>query len=387
MKVANISSNGEEDIANLIVSAIKASGIDGEVIVEEAKGFKSSLTIVDGYQVERGFLSPYFITNKDKSICEFKDPLVLMSDNAYTSIHGLMKPLEIALDMNRPILIIANDVEGDALQGLVLNKVKGSLRVSAIKSPGFGATRHDLLGDMQTILGGKVIDGSFDMSEFKAEMFGTCKRVIVQKATTLFIIDENKRSTESLARIASIKEMLKEPGLSSNERELYQYRLRQLSGAISVLRVGASTEAELIERYDRVDDALNATKAAIQEGILPGGGVALARVSGCIESAQQKTINDSVRAGMSILTKACLQPFKQIVVNGGKDPASYLDKIKDSESNVGFDFRNDKFGDMFELGIVDPFKVTRCALENSVSAATALLSVGSAMIEEKSNPS
>jgi chaperonin GroEL len=240
---------------------------------------------------------------------------------------------------------------------------------------------------MQTILGGKVIDGSFDMSEFKAEMFGTCKRVIVQKATTLFIIDENKRSTESLARIASIKEMLKEPGLSSNEREFYQYRLRQLSGAISVLRVGASTEAELIERYDRVDDALNATKAAIQEGILPGGGVALARVSGCIESAQQKTINDSVRAGMSILTKACLQPFKQIVVNGGKDPASYLDKIKDSESNVGFDFRNDKFGDMFELGIVDPFKVTRCALENSVSAATALLSVGSAMIEEKSNPS
>ena len=185
-----------------------------------------------------------------------------------------------------------------------------------------------------------------------------------------------------MTRIASIKESLAEPGLSSNERELYQYRLRQLSGAISILRVGAATEAELIERYDRVDDALNATKAAIQEGILPGGGVALVRVSRDIAIAQQAVENDAVRAGMSILMSACLQPFRQIIINGGKDPASYLDKIEESDINVGLDFRNDKFGDMFELGIVDPFKVTRCALENSVSAATALLSIGSAMIEQ-----
>tara|TARA_R110002124_G_scaffold140298_4_gene304715 strand:+ start:2838 stop:4439 length:1602 start_codon:yes stop_codon:yes gene_type:complete len=387
MKVATISSNGEEEVANLIVSAIKASGVDGEVIVEEAKGFKSSLTVVDGYQVERGFLSPYFITDKDKSICEFKDPVILMADSSYTSIHSLMKPLEVALDMNKPILIIANDVDGDALQGLVLNKVKGSLRVSAIKSPGFGATRHELLGDMQTILGGKVLNASFDMNDFDNSMFGSCKRVIVQKASTLFIVDEDDRSNQSLARIASIKKALLEPGLSSNERELYQYRLRQLSGAISVLRVGASTEAELIERYDRVDDALNATKAAIQEGILPGGGVALARVSKDIASAQQEIKDDGVRAGMSILIHACLQPFRQIILNGGKDPASYLDKIESSDVDVGFDFRNDKFGNMFELGIVDPFKVTRCALENSVSAAAALLSVGSAMIEESTTSS
>ena len=382
MKVATIASNGEVEVASLIVAAIKASGVDGEVIVEEAKGFKSSLEVVDGYQVERGFLSPYFITDKDKSICDFKDPLVLMSDNAYTSIQSLMKPLEVALDMSKPVLIIANDVDGDALQGLVLNKVKGSLRVSAIKSPGFGATRHDLLGDMQTILGGKVLDASFDMNDFDVSMFGTCKRAIIQKTSTLFIVEENKRTNESLTRIASIKESLAEPGLSSNERELYQYRLRQLSGAISILRVGAATEAELIERYDRVDDALNATKAAIQEGILPGGGVALVRVSRDIAIAQQAVENDAVRAGMSILMSACLQPFRQIIINGGKDPASYLDKIEESDINVGFDFRNDKFGDMFELGIVDPFKVTRCALENSVSAATALLSIGSAMIEQ-----
>lgn len=381
-KVANISSNGEEEVSNLIVDAIKASGVDGEVIVEEAKGFKSSLSVVDGYQVERGYLSPYFITDKDKSICEFKDPLILMSDSAYTSIHDLMKPLEVALDMNKPILLIANDIDGDALQGLVLNKVKGSLRISAIKSPGFGATRHDLLGDMQTILGGKVLDSSFDMKDFDSSMFGTCKRVIIQKLSTLFIVDDEKRSKESLSRISSIKESLSRPGLTSNERELYQYRLRQLSGAIAVLRVGASTEAELIERYDRVDDALNATKAALQEGILPGGGVALARASKDIANVQKNVENDSVRAGLTILMNACLEPFKQIVVNGGKDPASYLDKIGSSQNNVGFDFRNDKFGDMFELGIVDPFKVTRCALENAVSAATALLSVGSAMVEE-----
>jgi chaperonin GroEL len=385
MKVATISSNGEEEVSNLIVEAIKASGVDGEVIVEEAKGFKSSLTIVDGYQVERGFLSPYFITDKDKSVCEFKDPVILMTDSVHTSMHNLMKPLEVALDMNKPILVIANDVDGDALQGLVLNKVKGSLRVAAIKSPGFGATRHELLGDMQTILGGEVLDASFDMNNFDHTMFGTCKRLIVQKNSTLFIVDEDKRNEKQLHRIASIKEMLEEPGLTENERELYQYRLRQLSGAISVLRVGASTEAELIERYDRVDDALNATKAAIQEGILPGGGVALARVSKRIEIAQQKVKNDSVRAGMAIIVKACLQPFKQIIINGGKDPASYLDKIHNSDLNVGFDFRNDKFGDMFDLGIVDPFKVTRCALENSVSAASALLSVGSAMVEQSTS--
>jgi chaperonin GroEL len=275
-KVALISANGEEEIANLIVEAIKASGVDGEVIVEEAKGFKSSLTIVDGYQLERGYLSPYFITDKDKSICDFKDPLILMVDSNFSSIHGLMKPLEKALDMNRPIVIIANEIDDEALQGLVLNKVKGSLRVSAIKSPGFGATRHDLLNDLQSIIGGVVIDASFNMEEFDESMFGSCKRVIIQRSTTLFVSD-NKKNERILERISAIKNSLEDPGISSDERELYTYRLRQLSGSISILRVGAATEAELIERYDRVDDALHATKAALSEGILPGGGIALAR--------------------------------------------------------------------------------------------------------------
>ena len=381
-KVAVISANGEEDIADLIVKAIKASGADGEVIVEEAKGFKSSLTVVEGYQIERGYLSPYFITDKDKSLCDFKDPLILLADNNFTSIHDLLKPLEFAHDSNRPIIIVANEIDDEALQGLVLNKVKGSLRVCAIKSPGFGATRHDLLNDLQTVVGGQVIDSSFDMKDFNPTMLGTCKRVIIQRVNTLFMTD-SREEEDYVSRINSIKEMLKSPGLSKEERELYKYRLQQLSGSISILRVGAATEAELIERYDRVDDALHATKAALSEGILPGGGVALARGCLVIREAERLEKDSSIKAGLFIISQACQEPFKQIILNGGKNPDSYLEKIFSHNEGIGFDFRNDTFGDMFDLGIVDPFKVTRCALENASSAAIALLSVGSAMVEEK----
>lgn len=379
-KVALISANGEEEVANLIVEAINASGVDGEVIVEEAKGFKSSLTIVDGYQIERGYLSPYFITDKDKSVCEFKNPLILMADTSFNSIHSLMNPLEKALDMNRPVLIIGNEISDETLQGLVINKTRGSLRVVAIKSPGFGATRHELLNDLQTVVGGKVIDASFDMNNFEEDMFGTCKRVIVQRTSSLFMTEENSNENY-LSRIASIKERLETPGLSKQEIELYTYRLKQLSGSISILRVGAATEAELIERYDRVDDALHATKAALSEGILPGGGVALVRAYLKVRDEEMNEKDPSVKSGLFIVSQACQEPFKQIVINGGKNPDAYLEKIFKSEDNIGFDFRNDNFGDMFELGIVDPFKVTRCALENASSAAIALLSVGSAMID------
>lgn len=380
-QVALISSNGEGDIADLIVSAINASGVDGEVIVEEAKGFKSSLTVVDGYQVERGFLSPYFITDKDKSICEFTDPLILMCDRNFNSIHDLMIPLETALEHNRPVLIIANDIDGDALQGLVLNKVKGSLRICAIKSPGFGATRHDLLGDLQALVGGTVIDASFDMSEFNLDNFGTCKRVITQKLSSLFICDNQTSDAER--RIKAVKEMLANPSLTNAEVELYTYRLRQLSGAIAVLRVGAATEAELVERYDRVDDALNATKAAIQEGILPGGGVALVRASEEVKRISLEEQDHSIKAGLEIVVRACQSPFNQIIINGGGSPKSLLNRVLQSDENVGFDFRTNAFGDMFDLGIVDPFKVTRCALENAVSAGSILLSVGCSLIEKK----
>ena len=387
LKVATISANGEEDVAKLIVNAIEAAGPDGHVLVEEAKGFESSLTVVDGFQMERGFLSPYFVTDKNKMVAEFKNPLILMADRNFNSIRELMKPLEVALDSGKPIVVIANDIEGDAMQGLVLNRIKGSLQIAAIKSPGFGGARHDLLLDLQTIVGGKVIDGGFDMTSFDMSMFGTCKKIIIHKNKTLVVRDDSKSDSETKERMSVIKDQLKYPGLGENERLLLKYRLQQLSGGIAILRVGAATESELIERYDRVDDALHATRAALEEGVLPGGGIALYQLASLHESSiVQEDIDKEAAAGHDLLINACKEPFKQILSNAGLSHHNILTNIQrrsESLSNVGYDVRNKQFGDMFELGVIDPAKVSRCALENAVSAATMLLSADCSLIEVK----
>jgi len=386
LKVATISANGEEEVAKLIVDAIEAAGPDGHVIVEEAKGFNSSLQVVDGFQMERGFLSPYFVTDKNKMTAEFSKPLILMADRSFNSVRELMKPLEVALEMGRPIIVIANDIEGDALQGLVLNRMKGSLRVAAIKSPGFGGARHDLLLDLESIVGGKVLDAGFDMSSFEMEMFGTCKKIIIQKSKTL-VIKEEERTDTTQERMNIIKDKLSYPGLSDNESELLKYRLQQLSGGIAILRVGAATESELIERYDRVDDALHATRAALEEGVLPGGGIAL------YSASKHQTLNESLEyskdknfiAGIRIMNDACKEPFKQILNNAGISHFNVLSEIeKFKNQNFGYDIRNKRVGDMFELGVLDPAKVSRCAIENAVSAATMLLSADCSLIEVNS---
>ncbi len=380
LKVATISANGEEDVAKLIVDAISAAGPDGHVIVEEAKGFNSSLQVVDGFQMERGFLSPYFVTDKNKMVAEFSKPLILMADRSFNSVRELMKPLEIALDLGRPIVVIANDIEGDALQGLVLNRVKGSLRIAAIKSPGFGGARHDLLLDLESIIGGKVLDTAFDMTSFDLSMFGTCKKMIIQKNKTL-VIKEEERSNETQERINTIKHQLNHPGLNDNERELLKYRIQQLSGGIAILRVGAATESELIERYDRVDDALHATRAALEEGVLPGGGLALHRIAQKLNTIDLAKQDKSFVAGYRLMTEACLSPFKQILDNAGLSHHKVLNELKNSNINFGYDARNKKFGDMFELGVLDPAKVSRCAVENAVSSATMLLLADCSLIE------
>ena len=389
LKVATISANGEEEIAKLIVAAIEAAGPDGHVLVEEAKGFDSSLTVVDGFQMERGFLSPYFVTDKNKMVAEFKNPLILMADRNFNSIRELMKPLELALDTGKPIVVIANDIEGDAMQGLVLNRIKGSLQIAAIKSPGFGGARHDLLLDLQTIIGGKVIDGGFDMSSFDMSMFGTCKKIIIHKNKTLVVRDDLKNNDETKERMTVIKNQLSYPGLGENERLLLKYRLQQLSGGIAILRVGAATESELIERYDRVDDALHATRAALEEGVLPGGGIALYQLASLHENDIVKDeIDKEVAAGHDLLINACKEPFKQILFNAGLSHHNILTNIQkksESLSNAGYDVRNKQFGDMFELGVIDPAKVSRCALENAVSAATMLLSADCSLIEVKND--
>jgi len=383
LKVATISANGEEEIAKLIVSAIEAAGPDGHVIVEEAKGFSSSLTVVDGFQMERGFLSPYFVTDKNKMVTEFKKPLILMADRSFTSIRELMKPLEIALEMGRPIVVIANEIEGDAMQGLVLNRTKGSLQVAAIKSPGFGGTRHDMLLDLESIIGGKVIDSGFDMTSFEMEMFGTCKKIVIQKSKTL-IVNDDKKTEAAKDRMVTIKERLDYPGLTNEERAVLRYRLQQLSGGIAILRVGAATESELIERYDRVDDALHATRAAIEEGVLPGGGIALYASSAGIKDITKDELEEDFKTGYQLLKNACAEPFKQILTNAGLNHTKIMSSIR-SENATGYDVRNKKFGDMFELGVLDPAKVSRCALENAVSAATMLLLADCSLIEVKTS--
>lgn len=380
LKVATISANGEEEVAKLIVAAIEAAGPDGHVIVEEAKGFSSSLQVVDGFQMERGFLSPYFVTDKNKMTAEFSKPLILMADRSFNSVRELMKPLEVALEMSRPIVVIANDIEGDALQGLVLNRVKGSLRVAAIKSPGFGGARHDLLHDLESIIGGKVLDTAFDMTSFEPEMFGTCKKMIIHKSKTL-VIKEDERSEQTQSRMDVIKDKLSYPGLTDNERELLKYRTQQLSGGIAILRVGAATESELIERYDRVDDALHATRAALEEGVLPGGGIALHRIAGELSENIVIDNDKSFIAGYRLLTDACLAPFRQILDNAGLSHHKVLNDLKETDASFGYDVREKKFGDMFELGVLDPAKVSRCAVENAVSAATMLLMADCSMIE------
>tara|TARA_A100001011_G_C14300269_1_gene840431 strand:- start:28 stop:1647 length:1620 start_codon:yes stop_codon:yes gene_type:complete len=385
LQVAMISANGEKEIADLIVDAIEASGEDGSVIVEEAKGFKSSLTVVDGFRLERGFLSPYFVTDKNKMLCEFDRPLILLADREFNSIRDLMKPLEIALESSKPILVIANDIQGDAMQGLVLNKVKGSLRVCAIKSPGFGASRHDMLLDLQSIVGGTVITDSFDISTFKKSDFGQCEKTIVHRGMSMIISNENDENKESInQRIDAVKQKLsKRYDLEKAEKEMLNYRLRQLSGGIAILRIGAATESELIERYDRVDDALNATKAAIQEGILPGGGVALVRCTSALESVIKEIESPDIKAGVQIMVRACLEPFKQIIKNGHSSPDSALSKIINATKDTGYDARTNEIGSMFEIGIVDPHKVVRCAVENAVSASTMLLNVDYCMVDLK----
>ena len=375
------SRTAEEAGDGTTTATVLAQFIYNEGLKYKIAGFDvMQIKVVDGFQMERGFLSPYFVTDKNKMTAEFSKPLILMADRSFNSVRELMKPLEIALDMGRPIIVIANDIEGDALQGLVLNRVKGALRVAAIKSPGFGGARHDLLLDLESIVGGKVLDSAFDMTAFEPEMFGSCKKMIIQKSKTL-VIKEEERSEETQGRMDIIKNRLSYPGLSDNEKTLLKYRIQQLSGGIAILRVGAATESELIERYDRVDDALHATRAALEEGVLPGGGIALYRLSK--ELSNHNILNDdkSFIAGFRLLSEACLSPFKQILDNAGLSHYKVLNELKETESNFGYDVRNKKFGDMFELGVLDPAKVSRCAIENAVSAATMLLMADCSLIE------
>tara|TARA_A100001515_G_scaffold54953_1_gene43417 strand:+ start:2250 stop:3839 length:1590 start_codon:yes stop_codon:yes gene_type:complete len=376
-QIALISSNGEEEIAELITNAISRVGVDGSVLVEEAKGYKSELTIVEGVQLNRGYLSPYFITDQDKMHALLENCFVFLCNKKLDTMKDIIKPLESVLETGKPILVVANDIDNEALQGLVVNRVKGNLKVCAIKSPGFGSARYDMLHDLACLTGAKVFDNSNSIDDFTVDDLGTCKKVIVKRSSTLFVA--NKSVDERVKeRLESIKQRMESPDLETNEYETLKYRAHQLNGGVALLRVGASTEAEMIERRDRVDDALHATRAALQEGIVPGGGVALVRASHNISSSD---ITDD--PGYSIVKQACLSPIKQIVKNTGRSPDMVIEKIAEKNHvSYGYDARKEEFGDMFDLGVVDPVKVVRCAIQNACSAATLLLTSECAMVEE-----
>ena len=383
-QVGTISANGESEIGKLLVRAISAVGKDGVITVEEAKGFETSLTVVEGLRFEKGYLSPYFITNHDKMTAEIENPYVLLCNKKITSLKDLMPILEAVLNSQRGILIIADDLDGDAMQGCVVNKLRGSLSICAVKSPAFGENRVAMMEDLAALLGTQVFSHASGekLSEIKLEELGSCKRVAIGKTTTTLIGCAGSKD-DIVYRAQGIREQLKDKSLSSDERENLKIRLSKLAGGVAILKVGGATEVELKERKDRVDDALSATQAAIEEGILPGGGIALVRASSSLSIPDDES--QGFEAGIKIVKSACLSPLKQIVKNAGGTPDVVLENVKNSEKNNGYNAYDDTYGDMLEMGIVDPLKVVRTALENGVSAAAMMLTVGCAMVEDETN--
>tara|TARA_B100000700_G_scaffold331403_1_gene463828 strand:- start:1836 stop:3464 length:1629 start_codon:yes stop_codon:yes gene_type:complete len=383
-QVGTISANGEKEIGKLLVEAINAVGKDGVITVEEAKGFNTSLTVVEGLRFNRGYLSPYFITNQDKMTAELANPYVLLCNKKLSSLKELMPILEEVLNSQRGILIIADDVDGDAMQGCVVNKLRGSLSICAVRSPGFGENRVGMLDDLAVLLNTKVFSPASgeSLSDLNLSDLGTCKKVVVGKSSTTLIGCSGKKE-DIEERAESIREQIKSRTVTLEEKDMLRDRLSRLAGGVAILRVGGATEVELKERKDRVDDALSATQAAIEEGILPGGGLALVRASEDLKLPTSE--NEGFLAGVKIIKNACSAPCKQIVKNAGGTPDVVLEKIRVMKKNCGYNSASGDYGDMLEMGIVDPLKVVRTALENGVSASSMMLTVGCAMVEEDAN--
>jgi len=382
IQVGTISSNGDREIGELLCRAMKEVGRDGVITVEEAKGFNTTLDVVEGMELDRGYLSPYFINDQEKMAAVMDGPYVLIINRRLNSLQDILPVLEKVHRAGKSLLIVADDIEGDALQGLVLNKMKGTLEVCAIRSPEFGEARVNAMGDLAILLGCEVqSDDSKDaMSSLGLEDLGSCRKAIVKKSTTVFV-DGGGSSEEIESRATEVKTYLSDPTLSQQEAATARRRLSRLSGGVAVMRVGGATEIELIERRDRVEDALHATQAAVEEGLLPGGGVALVAASKSLEPHIKSSDGHSV--GARVVREACRAPFRQIIMNTGGAPDVILDKVLRSKFNKGYDASEERLVDMWDAGIIDPLKVVRSALENASSAACMILSVGCAMTDDE----
>jgi chaperonin GroEL len=384
-QVATVSANNDDTIGSLIAEAIKVVGRDGVITVEEAKGTETEVRTVEGMQFDRGYLSPYFITNQEKLTVEMDNPYVLLVDGKVSSMKELLPVLEPVVQSGRGLLIVAEDVDGDALGTLVVNRIRGALKIAAVKAPGFGDKRKSMLEDLAALLGATVVsdEAGYKLSEVDTEVLGTCEKIEITKDKTTVIngFGEPSRVQE---RIESIRTEI-ENTKSDYEKEKLQERLAKLSGGVAVLYIGAPTETEMKEKKDRVDDALAATRAAVEEGIVPGGGVALIRCANALD-AIDKELNPGESLGVSIVRNALSMPLRQIVINAGGngDVVSHFVKEKTSEFAYGYNARTDEYGDMIEMGIIDPTKVTRTAIENAVSIASMILMTECVIVDEPS---
>ena len=378
ISVATISANGETQIGELIADALEAVGDEGAISVEQAKGFDTSLEIVEGTVIDRGFLSPYFITDQTKGTSELDRALVLIYNQTLSSAQSILPALEYAARSNHSLLIVANDVTSEALQTLVLNKMKGSLSVCAVKAPEFGAARTVALQDFAAVCGGKVIavDDIKALQTDVASFLGTADKVVVDKNGTV-LIGTNKNEESVTERIMSSRETVESAASSESEVAVAKRRLRRLSEGIGIIRVGGATEGEMLERRDRIDDALHSARAARKSGIQPGGGCALIFAVAACKSA--KSESESFKAGYEALIKACKSPLQQIVRNSGGTPELVLKRIKRGRKTIGYDAANNRFGDMIEMQIIDPHLVVNASLQHAVSVACNILLIGCAV--------
>ena len=379
-QVGTISANGDRSIGEMIAQAMQKVGNEGVITVEEAKTAETELDVVEGMQFDRGYLSPYFITNAEKMVAELEDPYVLIHEKKLSSLQAMLPILEAVVQTGKPLLIIAEDIEGEALATLVVNKLRGGLKIAAVKAPGFGDRRKAMLEDIAVLTAGQTIseDLGIKLENVTLQMLGRAKRVRVEKENTT-IIDGAGKKKDIEARVGQIKAQIEET-TSDYDREKLQERLAKLAGGVAVIRVGGSTEIEVKEKKDRVDDAMHATRAAVEEGIVPGGGVALLRAKGAV--AKLKADNPDVQAGINIVLKALEAPIRQIAENSGVEGSIVVGKINDNKSaTFGFNAQTEEFVDMLQAGIVDPAKVVRTALQDAASVAGLLITT-EAMVAE-----
>jgi chaperonin GroEL len=378
-QVGSISANGEVEIGQMIAEAMEKVGKEGVITVEEAKSLETELEVVEGMQFDRGYLSPYFITNADKMIVDLDEPMILIHDGKLSSLQPLLPVLEAIVQSQRPLLIIAEDVDGEALATLVVNKLRGGLKVAAVKAPGFGDRRKSMLEDIAILTGGTVIASELGikLENVTLGMLGKAKRVSIAKESTT-IVDGAGKKKDIEARVSQIRLQIEET-TSDYDKEKLQERLAKLAGGVAVIKVGGATEVEVKERKDRVDDALNATRAAVEEGIVAGGGAALLRAA---QAISVKGVNEDEQAGIDIVRKALEAPIRQIVENAGVEGSVVVRTVVgNANRNWGFNAQSEEYGDMLKMGIIDPVKVVRSALQNAASVASLLITTEAGITE------